>query len=63
MIIISNNVEPESLEFEIVGDVYHFMKENIFKNENLNEQNTVNAKFPKITIGNNGEKYYKTDVV
>lgn len=63
LIIISNNVEPESLEFEIVGDVYHFMKENIFKNENLNEQNTVNAKFPKITIGNNGEKYYKTDVV
>lgn len=63
LIIISNNVEPESLEFEIVGDVYHFMKENIFKNENLSEQNTVNAKFPKITIGNNGEKYYKTDVV
>ena len=31
--IISNNVEPESLEIEITGDVYGFEKAKIFKKE------------------------------
>ena len=30
LMIISNNVEPESFEVEITGDVYGFNKEKIF---------------------------------
>ena len=35
LVIISNNVQPKELEFEITGDVYNFNKSNIFWNENL----------------------------
>lgn len=31
LIIISNKVEPKSIEFEIVGDVYNFKKAGLFK--------------------------------
>ena len=31
LVIISNNVEPSELEFSIIGDVYDFNKEGIFK--------------------------------
>nr|DAI40009.1 MAG TPA: hypothetical protein [Caudoviricetes sp.] len=31
--MISNNVEPESLEFEIIGDVYDFNKAGLYKSE------------------------------
>ena len=32
LVIISNNVEPKSLEVEIIGDVYNFDKKEIYKN-------------------------------
>lgn len=35
LMIISNNVEPESLEVEITGDVYGFNKEGIFKSDKV----------------------------
>ena len=31
LVIISNNVQPKELEFEIIGDVYDFKKSGIFK--------------------------------
>ena len=31
LVIISNNVEPNSLEISLIGDAYNFNKENIFK--------------------------------
>jgi hypothetical protein len=30
-VIISNKVEPKSIEFEIIGDVYNFKKAGLFK--------------------------------
>lgn len=45
LVIISNNVEPESLEIEIEGDVYNFDKAGII---NLD-------KFPKIQLTEKGE--------
>lgn len=62
--IISNNVEPQSLEFEIIGDVYNFTKENIFKNYSLDEDNKleVNADFPKLIVTED-QKSYNTKVV
>lgn len=35
LIIISNNVEPESFDFEIIGDVYDFKKSGEYKNTEL----------------------------
>ena len=32
LIIVSNNVQPEEIEFEIVGDTYKFNKSQIYKN-------------------------------
>lgn len=37
LVIISNNVAPEEIEYEIVGDVYHFNKAGIFRS--LNDKN------------------------
>jgi hypothetical protein len=34
LLIISNNAEPESIEFELVGDVYDFDKESIYNSVN-----------------------------
>lgn len=33
--IISNNAEPDSFEFEIIGDVYDFKKSGEYKNTDL----------------------------
>ena len=35
LVIISNNVQPKELEFEIIGDVYDFNKAGIYKAENF----------------------------
>lgn len=34
LVIISNNVKPEELEFEIIGDVYDFKKSGLYKEKN-----------------------------
>jgi hypothetical protein len=52
LMIISNNVEPESLEVEIVGDSYDFKEEFISQNEN------IKYKFPIISLPKN--KIYQT---
>ena len=52
LMIISNNVEPDSLEVEIVGDVYDFKEEFISQNEN------IKYKFPIISLPN--DKTYQT---
>lgn len=52
LMIISNNVEPDSLEVEIIGDVYDFKEEFISQNEN------IKYKFPIISLPNN--KTYQT---
>nr|DAQ87774.1 MAG TPA: hypothetical protein [Caudoviricetes sp.] len=36
LVMISNNVEPETLEFEIIGDVYDFNKAGLYKSEHAN---------------------------
>lgn len=38
LVIISNNVEPESLEFQIIGDVYHFNKSGIYKASQVSKE-------------------------
>ena len=53
LMIISNNVEPESLEVEIVGDSYDFKEEFI----NQTDEN-IRYKFPIITLP--GNKIYQT---
>ena len=53
LVIISNNVEPNSLEVEITGDVYGFNKEGIYKNE-------IQTFDPIEVIPN--EKIYNTEV-
>lgn len=52
LMIISNNVEPDSLEVEIVGDSYDFKEEFISQNEN------IKYKFPIISLPN--DKTYQT---
>ena len=37
LVIISNNVQPKQFEFSIIGDVYDFNKEGIFRSEEFNE--------------------------
>lgn len=39
LVIISNNVEPKSFEFEIIGDVYDFNKSGIYKQTHFPEDN------------------------
>lgn len=53
LMIISNNVEPDSLEIEIVGDSYDF-KEEFIKQTNEN----IKYKFPIISLPKN--KIYQT---
>ena len=52
--IISNNVEPNSLEIEIIGDAYQFIKEDILSNNS-------EVIFPKVSISEN--KNYQTTIV
>lgn len=65
LIILSNNVEPESLEIEVTGDVYHFKKENIFGNTKIDGYTgpDPDVKFPKIILDEAGTKTYQTEVV
>lgn len=60
LVIISNNVEPESLEIEIIGDAYNFNKANICSNEK-------DKTFPKIEIAKSetteDKKTYYTEVI
>lgn len=63
LVIISNNVEPNSLEVEIIGDAYHFTKENIFKNENFDTNLDYNVVFNKINLNKEKNLYYKTNVI
>lgn len=56
LMIISNNAEPDSLEIEIVGDVYDFNKAGIFKYEQYNTEYDGNV-FKKLKIGKNREYY------
>lgn len=55
LMIISNNVEPESLEIEITGDVYGFNKEGIFNsNKYLHNIDIIPADKVKNNIDENG---------
>ena len=47
LVIISNNAEPESFEFSIIGDAYDFNKAGIFKRENtepVRENGVINTR-------------------
>ena len=41
LVIISNNVQPKELEFEIIGDVYDFKKSGIYKNSENFKNTTI----------------------
>lgn len=41
LVIISNKVEPKSIEFEIIGDVYNFKKSGLFKTQTGFKNTTV----------------------
>lgn len=43
LVMISNNVEPESLEFEIIGDVYDFNKAGLYKSEHASSNGFWNS--------------------
>lgn len=57
LMIISNNVEPDSLEIEIVGDVYDFNKAGIFKYEQSKDPEYNDIVFKKLKIGDKKEYY------
>lgn len=50
LVIISNNVAPESLEFSIIGDVYNFNKAGIYKQKNFPEDNNLGDQEWKASI-------------
>lgn len=61
LLIISNNVEPKSLEVEIIGDVYGFDKKDVFDKENYNDNVEPYTEFPKIIVVNkNLPKIYQS---
>ena len=61
LLIISNQVEPDSLQMEIIGDVYKFDKENVYKAINYPEDPVDNkTTFPVIILPDN--KSYNTVV-
>lgn len=37
LVIVSNNVQPNQIEYEIIGDVYKFNKTGLFRSENFDE--------------------------
>lgn len=41
LVIISNKVEPKSIEFEVIGDVYNFKKSGLFKTKTGFKNTTV----------------------
>lgn len=47
LVIISNNVAPEEIEYEIIGDVYHFNKAGIFRSLNDKKFNKDNIASPE----------------
>ena len=50
LVMISNNVEPETLEFEIIGDVYDFNKAGLYKSEHANSDEfwDINGSFDSV---------------
>ena len=62
LVMISNNVEPDSLEIEIVGDVYGFDKEAVYKYNDCEEHSHDLPKTDFVTMTPVKDKYYKTDV-
>lgn len=62
LMIISNNVEPDSLEIEITGDAYTFDKEGIFKYDNKLSDNIANDYFAPVGKNKEGNEVYKTEV-
>ena len=62
LVMISNNVEPDSLEIEIVGDVYGFDKEAVYKYNNCEEHSHNLPKTDFVTMTPAKDKFYKTDV-
>lgn len=65
LVIISNNVEPNSIEIEITGDVYEFSKRAIYRNNTFpNTNESENVEFSKIYLNKaDDSETYKTDVV
>lgn len=47
LVIISNNVQPEELEFEIIGDVYRFNKSMIYRNDKFGDGEPTNPNIAK----------------
>lgn len=53
LVIISNNVQPNQIEYEIIGDVYKFNKTGLFRSENFNEDEwNIKYNKPKFMIAN-----------
>lgn len=64
LVIISNNVEPNSIEIEITGDVYEFSKRAIYRNKTFEdkvEKESENVNFPSVYLKDKS-KGYKTEV-
>lgn len=63
LVIISNNVEPDSLEIEIVGDVYDFDKQGIYKYFKNKDKSSVKPNIIPEEMSISDGKYYNTEVV
>ena len=61
LVIISNNVQPNQIEYEIIGDVYKFNKTGLFRSENFNEDEwNIKYNKPKFMIPNEKRAHIKT---
>lgn len=54
LVIISNNVQPNQIEYEIIGDVYKFNKTGLFRSQNFENENEWDIRYnkPKFMIAN-----------
>ena len=54
LVIISNNVQPNQIEYEIIGDVYKFNKTGLFRSQNFENEDEWDIKYnkPKFIIPN-----------
>ena len=64
LVIISNNVQPKSFEFEIIGDVYDFNKAGLYRSKAFNnsnlEWNTKNNPLRPLNVPNENKTFQKS---
>ena len=59
LVIISNNVQPNQIEYEIIGDVYKFNKTGLFRSQNFRNEDEWDIRYnkPKFITPNEKRAY------